>query len=360
MTANAQRRIMLMASAALTLLGADVLVRGMRAELTAYTVADYIRKPSVIANGPMPRIILMGSSRAKYALVPDEFERATGRSAYNLGIAGSKVVEWITLSRALFKVDRPDLVVVGINASEVRLDYSPTDAARNLFTLDDLFESCAHEGVSTSVIGAYLQSAAGPLCEVYHHRYELRMWAQERLRGVLPKHAQQARELRERVATPEPPNGYTHPWAQGEQLRSVEERLLNNVATVEAASVPLFSCDSPSMSRLAQFLNELQTGGIRTIVVYIPNCPRTEARWSDIEPHAINVIASVCRETGVAFVPCSPEEVPRTNRDFIEEVHVGLPLARTISRRAARQILAMGLLPIESRHIVTKINDVQD
>lgn len=347
MTNGHPRRIVIVLVALATLAGVDQVVRRLRPTLRAYTVADYQRKPAAIAQGPMPSVVLMGSSRAKYALVPEEFEKLTGRATYNLGIAGSKVVEWLALSRILFRESRPELVVLGINASEVRQDYAPTEAARNLFSFTDLLESSTRDGPSLDVIGAYLRRTTAPLWAAFDQRYELRMWSQEQLAAVLPKHAQHARELRERVATPVPPKGYEHPWAQGRQLRSVEERLLGNVATVEAATVPQFSSTAPSIERLGQLFDELRSREIETLVVYIPNCPRTEERWSAVEPIAIESIAAICDRHGVPFIPCPQNEVPRTNRDFIEEIHVGLPLARTISRRAARAAVAAGLLHLD-------------
>ncbi|MBI5763720.1 MAG: hypothetical protein HZA51_09385 [Planctomycetes bacterium] len=352
MTNGHRRRAVILLVALATLAVADQSVRRLRPTLRAYTVADYQRKPAALATGPMPGVVLMGSSRAKYALVPEEFENLTGRQTFNLGIAGSKVVEWLALSRILFREARPELVVLGINASEVRQDYAPTEAARNLFSFTDLLESVTRDGPSLDVIGAYLRRTTAPLWAVYDQRYELRMWSQEHLAAALPKHAQHARELRERVAAPLPEKGFEHPWAQGRQLRSVEERLLGNVASVEAATIPQFSPTAPAIERLGQLFDELRAKEIETIVVYIPNCPRTEERWNSVEPIAIETIAAICDGHGVPFIPCPPSEVPRTNRDFIEEIHVGLPLARTISRRAARAAVAAGLLPLDAPRLV--------
>src|SRR5207249_1259127 len=117
--------------------GIDLAVRVRRGDLQSYAIADYERKPGELRHRRTPSIVLLGSSRAKYALVPGEFAARTGCGAYNLGIAGSKVVEWLTLSRSLFAVQAPRLVVLGVNASEFRADYVPVEAARSLFKLGD-------------------------------------------------------------------------------------------------------------------------------------------------------------------------------------------------------------------------------
>ncbi len=353
MTNGHRRRVIIVLIAAGTLAAVDSVVRRMRPMLEAYTVVENERNSAVVTQGQMPDIVLLGSSRAKYGLVPDEFERATGRTAHNLSMSGSKVVEWLAFSRTIFQNAHPKLVVIGINASEVRQDYVPTEAARNFFSFTDLLESFTRDGPSTEVVGAYLRRTTAPLWASFAQRYELRMWGQEQLGAVLPKHAQHARELRDRVASKPPPKGYLHPWAQGRRLRSLEERLLENAAAIDAMSCPQFSPNAPALERLGQFLEELHGREIEAIVAYIPNCPRTEERWSNVEPLAIEAIASICNRHGVPFVPCPHDEVPRTNRDFLDEIHVGLPLAHAISRRAARAILVAGLLQFDTPLLAT-------
>ena len=323
------------------LLTADVAVRWAGSVLKKYDVADYARKPDVLRSIEMPDIVLMGSSRAKYALVPGVFEAATGQSTYNLGIAGSKTVEWLTLAKRVFAERAPRLVVLGVNASEFRADYLPTAAARHLFTFADLRESIATDGVSMAVTGAYLRQRLGPLWAAYDRRYELKMWGQEQLGGLLPKYAQASRELRRRVAKPCPPKGYDHPWIHGRQRRDLGLRLLEDRAAVVAASRPTFAKRAGPFRRLGQLLGWFHDRGIAIVVAYLPNSPETERRWADIEPQMIDAIAAVCRERGVAFLRCDETDLPRTNHDYLEEIHVGLPLARRISSRIARRVVAM-------------------
>ena len=56
----------------------------------------------------------------------------------------------------------------------------------------------------------------------------------------------------------------------------------------------------------------------------------------------IDAIEDVCRERSVLFLRCSDTELPRTNHDYLEEIHVGLPLAQRISSRIARRAVEMG------------------
>jgi hypothetical protein len=337
----------LLISAGAALVAFEAWVRTMSATLQKYDVADYQRKPADLGRRGVPDIILMGSSRAKYALVPDEFARLTGRRAYNLGIAGTKVAEWQILARQVFLPRRPRLVVLGINASEVRADYVPTEAAKRLFDLPDWLESLRIDGWSLPVAGAFLEGCVAPLCESYHRRYELRMWAQEKFSFLLPKHAQASRELRRRVAAPCPEDGFEHPWREGRRLRTLDQQLLENPVAREVAGTPLHAPDAPALRRLGRLLDWFAGQSIPVIVAYLPNSPETEARWRHVEPDMIAAIHEVCRRSGVPFLGAPPADLPRTNRDFMEEVHVGLPLARRISGRIAQEVLAVGMLPAD-------------
>lgn len=312
--------------------------------LRSYDVAVYDNAVNGLLDRGVPPIVLMGSSRAKYGLVPEEFQLATGKSAYNIAIAGSKVVEWQLLARRLFAKSKPQLVILGINASELRADYLPTTAARHLFSFDDLLDHLRRDSPSAAVVGNYLQHRLGPLWAAFERRYEVKLWCEERLASLLPKHAQAAREVRRRVAQPCPPDGYDHPWQSGRQLRSLADRLTNDPAEVITASTPKFSARADAFTRLGGLLDWFRGRRIQLLVVYIPNSPATEQRWQAVEPQMVEAIARVCHDHGVPFLRCSSEDVPRSNRDYLEEIHVGLPLARRISRRAAGQVLALGLL----------------
>lgn len=353
-----RRRIILCATTAVFMLGADFVVRQAAPVLKGYDVADYARKPGVLRSIEMPDIVLMGSSRAKYALVPSVFEAATGQSAYNLAIAGTKTVEWLTLAKQVFAEREPKLVVVGVNASEFRADYLPTAAARHLFTFADLRESIAMDGASMDVAGQYIRRRLGPLWATYDRRYELKMWGQERLGGLLPKYAQASRELRRRVADSCPPKGYDHPWIHGRQRRDLGLRLLEDRAAVVAASRPKFDRRAGPFRRLGQLLGWFHQRGIAVIVAYLPNSPETQRRWADVEPRMIDAIEAVCRERSVPFLRCSDTELPRNNHDYLDETHVGLPLAHRISSRIARRAVAMGELGEQpSRVAVTPGDD---
>ena len=349
--AGPRRRIVLLFSAAITLLGADLLVRRLRPALDQYNVGEYQRRPAALAGSAMPEIILLGSSRAKYALVPQVFESVTGRRAYNCSISGTKIVEWLTLSRRIFAEHKPRLVVLGVNASELRADYSPVEAARNLFEWNDLVESWAIDGFELDVVGGYLRKTVAPSWALLDQRYALKMWGQDQLAWALPKHAQQSRELRARAARPTPPDGYYHPWAYGRQLQNLDVKLLKNVADVEAAKPPAYTDNAPTFARLEQLLRSLHEQKIETLVAYLPNSPRTEARWNQVEPRIIERIAAVCRSCGAEFLPCPDADVQRSNSDFMEEIHMGLPLAQRISRRIAERIIQLGLLPTETTRI---------
>ena len=357
---GARRRLLVCSSTLLCLLIADVLVRRAEPLLRAYDIAPYYRKPNALRARGVPQIVLMGSSRVKYALVPDDFETVFGVSTFNLGIPGSKVVEWLELARDLFSERKPRLIVLGINADEVPADYQPLAAARYLFTSGDLLESWSQDGPSFDVIGNYLWRKVGPTWAIYHQRYEFKMWFQEKLEALLPKYAQESRELRRYLAKPCPPKGYDHPWTHGRQLGNLGQQLLEDRAAIVWASTPNFSRNAGPYRRLGQLLDWFRRQGIIVLVAYLPNSPETEYRWSKVEPKMIDTIEAVCRAHDVSFLRCDRESVPRSNHDFLEEFHMGFPLAHRISLRIARRIRTLALLERPQPRLASAPEDNKD
>lgn len=286
----------------------------------------------------------MGSSRVRYGLDPAVFEEILGHQAYNVALSGSKIVEWTVLVRRLFEDYTPRVVVIGINASEVRYDYVPSEAARHLFDFDDLVESFCTDGFSLDVAGAYAQRALGPWWKTYDNRYEMLAWGQERLASIFPKQSQLARELRERATKPRPANGYDHPWIHGRRLKSLLQKVMEDHLAVTEEKAPRHRPDAFSFVRLGNLLDWLQGRGIHVMVAYIPNSPRTEDRWIEVEPRMTDCIAKVCQVKGVPFLHWDREQLRRSDQDFLDETHVGWPLACEISRRVAEQIDALALL----------------
>jgi hypothetical protein len=348
-----RRRCVVVASALACLVLADILVRHTDVRLRAFYVNTYERKLGALSDrSPKPEIILMGSSRAKYGLVPAEFERLTGLRAFNLGIPASKTLEWQKVAQRLLERMTPSLVVLGVNASIVRADYLPVPAARDLWRFDDFAAYCGSDGWSGEIAGHYIVRNAGAVWRLYHDRFELRLLAQERLGFILPKHAQLAAERRTRVSKPLPPDGFEHPWLYGRRLRNLQVLLdEDGPANVQAAGTPAYSPDAKAVAHFDTLLGMFRARGVPVIVAYVPNSPRTEERWKDVEPAMIDILENVCRDNGVPFVSCSQADLPRTDADYLEELHAGLPLAKRISRRIAGRITALGLLEGPQRHV---------
>lgn len=338
-----QRRMFICASCLLTLLLVDFIVRRGEPILRDYDVAVYDRVINGFHEAPRPDIVLMGSSRTGYALDPEVFERITGHTAYNVAVSGTKTVEWSALAKRFFDHHKPKLVVLGINASEVRFDYVPEPAAKNLFNFGELLESMQVDGMHMQVIGGYLHRTWAPLWKTFERRYEISLWARENFASLFPKHAQIAREVRERATRPTPPNGYNHPWMHGRQKENLTERLMEDRATVLESLPPTFRPDGPACMRLASLLDWFREQSLNVLVVYIPNSPRTENRWRDIEPVMIARIEEICREKRVRFLPCDQSVIARVDEDYIHEIHVGWPLGRRISERVAFYIQSHAL-----------------
>ncbi len=347
--------MVILGAGALTLLAVELSVRHFQPSFRAYDVALYDHAQAGLHAADHPDIVLLGSSRVRYGLDPSVFEQVLCHKAYNVALSGSKIVEWTVLARRLFKDYTPRVVVIGINASEVRTDYVPTEAARHLFNFDDLVESIRTDGYSIDVVGAFAQRELGPLWKTYDRRYEILAWGQERLASILPKQAQLARELRERAAQPRPANGYDHPWSHGRRLKTLMQKMMEDHLAVVEENSPKHRPDASSFIRLGNLLDDLQSKGIRTIVAYIPNSPTTENRWRMIEPEITDCIARVCQGRGVPFLHWNPGQLPRTDQDYLDETHVGWPLAREISRRVAEQIHALALLDDSNRDIGSRV-----
>lgn len=358
-TSAARRRIVIVIFAGATLFAVDLVVRRYEPVLKRYQANNFEKKNTDLASRRLPDIILMGSSRAMYALVPDEFSRATGLEAYNFGISGSKVAEWQLLVKRTFEQHKPKLVVLGVNASEFRADYRQSQAARHLFDWSDLAEAVVHDGPSLDILGAFAVQKFGPLWMTHYRAGEIRLWGQEELTAILPKQAQFAREVRERVARPVTRDGYEHPWTMGERLKNIEEQFLANPVAFETASVPLFSREAPAYRRFGEMLDWLKDADIATIVTYVPNSPRTEKRWAVVEPQMIAAIADVCRDHDTPFVQCPQSLVPRTNRDYLDETHVGDVLGLRFSRQVIQQSMAMNLLPSASSTVARADNAME-
>ena len=341
-----RRRVIVVTTTLSCLVAIDLAVRHHDEELAAFYINRFQRKQDVLDDlADKPKIVLMGSSRAKYALVPNEFQRVTGQRTFNLAIPASKVIEWRLLAERCFTEFKPEIVVLGINASAIRADYFPLPAAENLFRWRDFFDYCREHGWSNEVARFYLNRPSRSIWTLYHRRYALRMLIQERLAPLLPKYAQEARERRVMVAKPCPADGFEHPWLQGRRLRNLGIQLDEESEGVLGAEIPPYAADASAIDDFEQLLIWFDRRRIRVMVAYLPNSPRTEARWQAVEPPMRDVIRAVCRRHGVPFLPCSHEDVPRTNADYFEECHVGIRLARRISRRIADSLISIGLLP---------------
>jgi hypothetical protein len=332
------------ATALVCLLIADGFVRRGEEGIRAYHVDSISRKLDKLSSlSPAPEVLLLGSSRARYGFIPEEFERLTGKRAFNLGIDASGVIEWEMLARAACERIQPRLVVLSINAELIDSEHLPMQAAQRLFEFDDLVSYCKSDGWSAKVVGGYLRHHVGPAWALYHQKEEIKSLVEEQVGFMLPKYAQRAVERRIRVTKPCPDDGFEHPWMYGRQLRTLQVQLEEEDGDVWALKVParLGRSALPHFDRLLAWFGARQ---IPLVVAYLPNSPRAERRWAAVEPETIEVLAAMCDGHGVPFVTCGPEEVPRTNRDFIHDTHVGLPLARRISRRVVERVLAMGWL----------------
>lgn len=331
--------------AALFLAAVDGVVRLGKDELAGFYINGYERKSAALERRrERLQLVLMGSSRAKYGLVPDAFERVTGLRAFNLGIPASKTLEWRILAERVFSDYRPRLVVLGVNASEMRANYLPVPGAIDLFGWADFAAYTLSDGWSTEVAEPFLQRQVGEAWAFYGRRYGLKLMLHEQLAALLPKHAQHARERREMVAAPCPDDGFEHPWLRGRNLRNLGLQLEEQGERVRAAEVPPYSPDADALRHFEELLAWFNDRGIRVAVAYLPNSPRTERRWQAVEPQMIAAIEGVCGRCAVPFFQHRDGPDGRTDYDYVEELHAGLPLARRISEGIARRIVAAKLL----------------
>jgi hypothetical protein len=218
----------------------------------------------------------------------------------------------------------------------------PKNAAKYLFTFPDFLEYLGMNRPSMEVVGNYLRHELAPAWAMFENRFELKMWCQERLAAALPQQARLARELRERLMGPGPPDGYEHPslrkWHRSQKGPLVVD------PSVDTVDTPKFSPEAYALVKFESLLDWFRRKRITLLVVYIPNCPAAEKRWAEVEPAMIDAIARACDAHRVPFLRCDREDLPRTDDDFIDAGHVDLALARRISSRAARYADFLGLL----------------
>ncbi len=342
---SARRRVVVVTTALACLAAAELGARHYQSIFAAYHSHPYERKRAALMElQPSPEIILLGSSRVKYGLVPRVFQEATGCRTFNLGIAGSKALEWQWIARECIAPIRPRLVVLGVNASIVRADYLPVPAAQSLFDWSDLATYTLEDGWSNEVLGSFTYERTAQVSSLFYYRYGIRMAIQEELASILPKHAQEARERREFTGRTPPRDGFEHPWLRGQRLKTMDRILAEDPGKVLACSVPAYAPDAKAIEHFCNLLDWFRDERIPLVVAYMPNSPRTEERWREVEPAMHDIIERECHARGVAFVDCPLAEVPRTNADYFEELHVTLPLADTLSRRVVERVTALGLL----------------
>ncbi len=350
---GARRRIVLVATCALCLVGADWLVRSNSGTFDRYYRSNIDRKAEVLTERPAaPPVICMGSSRAAYAFVPSEFERVTGRSAFNFGVPATKVIEWQLAADRWIVPASPELLILAVNASEIRADYAPVTAARELFDADEMFRYLREDGWSSLVLGHFVERRAGAAWGLYHRRFEILSFLQEQSGPVLPKHAQIAGERRLIASRKCPDDGFEHPWERRERLMTLAQRESASPGTIVNTEIPDYSPDAPAVRHFREFLSWLGRRRIRVIVAYLPNSPRAELRWGDAEIRLEATIADCCREAGIPYVSAKMAELPRTNEDFFDETHMGTGLARRLTRRIAERALAIGCIAAEPLYAV--------
>ncbi len=350
---SARRRCVVVATSLACLAAADLFVRSADGRLRAYYINTYERKLGALGDqSPKPEIILVGSSRVMYGLVPEEFERINGLRAFNLGVEASQTLEWQKVAQGLLERTRPSLVVLGVNANVASADYVPLRAARYLWGFEDFAAYFWSDGWSSEIARHCLVRGAGSAWRLYHDRFGLRMLMQEQLGFVLPKHAQQAVEERAFASRRMPPDGFERLWLCGRRRRNLQVKLDEvGAANVRTIAMPVYSPEPKAIEHFDALLAMLRTQGIRVIVAYVPNSPLTEQRWKDVEPAMIDMLETACRERGVSFVSCSQADLPRTDADYLDETHAALPLAERISRRIAGRIMTLGLLESQPRHV---------
>jgi hypothetical protein len=359
-TNSSRRRKVIIITTLLSLACADAVIRLGGPHLQSYHIDLYQRKLDTLRRQPgKPDIILMGSSRAQLAFVPEEFQRTTGRRTFNFALSGSRVPEWQWLMDNCINRLRPPLVVLGINVHALRADYLPVPAARNLFSLGDLIDYLQADGWSSEMDGQFLISNCGRRWALFDKRFETKMFLQEQLEPVLPKYAQLAREHRTWASRAGPPDGYSHPWLHGRHLRGLVGRLEDNSETTPPVFNPSCSPNGRVVERFEDLLRWFNEREIPLIVAYVPQSPWHEQGWGDLESLMVDTIASLCRRHGIEFVSCTHQDLPRSNRDFLDETHVGLPLAHRISRRIAERIQELALLPPKRQQLAHSMDREQ-
>jgi len=349
-----KRRVIILVSATAFLLLVEIFVRRSAPTLAPYgidTVAD--RFARLVAYEPEPRILLLGSSRTKFGLAPEVFERMTGYPTYNLGIAASFVYEWRSVARRAMQEVDPDVIVIGINGRSLRSNSLPIRGASQFFDFQDIWEYSLHHQWSNELIDYYCRYQVMANFAFWDRSDQIRMWLNESvLCGVFPKHAQMARERRELHDRIMPADGFDHPWRVTNSTRTLPALVASmGEDRLPPPAVPFFDENDEAVQILSVWLAELRSADKQVLLCYIPNSPRTEAAWQQHEPKFIETIAAIARRHDVPFLDASMGTLPRTDADFFDDTHVGVPLALRLSARVAEHLIRLGMIDTPELHL---------
>lgn len=336
-----RRGVMMLIAVLAALVGVDVIIRLNAAALSPWDPRCFETKAAAYKKAPPDTVLLMGSSRAAYAFSPPEFRAALGRPAFNLGLPATKPYEWVLLCRDLLAAHRPAMIVLGINASEVADGVTPIEGAATFMRLPDVIHFTLDEGVDTTILGNYSRAALGRVWALYGRRYAIRVALDEQLGRLYGGYGEEARRVRGKNGLRSAPDGYDHPWLAGQLLRTLPERLEDHHGVL-SASVPRFDASGRSLMHFDALLADVRRLRIPIVVAYLPNSPRTQQRWSEVEPAIREAIRSDCRRHGIAMIEL---KTPLQDEDYIDETHLGLDGARRVSAELAARVAELALLP---------------
>ncbi len=326
--------------------------------------AAYIAKVERFASSPAPDVLVLGSSRVRDGVVPDEVEGEIVKrggpelDVYSLGLVNAKLAEWRAFARSHLPDPAPKRVVIGVTGSELVRVHGFQYAARFLWRPADLVDyvgRTSYEDFKVANVESFLESLLGECWYLFQQRLPLRKRLVETVLETVGLGENDAGKLERRAATrawltdfimsedgyaPQP-DAPARSLAQSIKLderdvqRSIPQRELVRDSEMREGSFEV----------LAELVADLKSQGCSVALVEMPTSPYLQALNPVLHGDVFRQrAAELCEELDIVWIAMPPSRTFLTDAMYTDVNHLDVNGARRYSRVLGRLLLASGFL----------------
>lgn len=324
--------------------------------------AAYVVKVERFAERPAPDVLVLGSSRVRDGVVPDEVEAVLARrglpdvDVYAMGLVNAKLAEWRAFVRGHLPDPAPERVVIGVTGSELIRVHGFQYAARFLWRLADLRDYVARTSYAdfeVEHVESFLASSIGEWWYLFEYREPLRerlvAWAlgvvglDEYAPRSSPRLQEQSAWIRDFVLADD---GYAapleaSPLTLAAKLRRDERSVQRTILQRELVRDP--EMREGSFDVLVELVADLERRGCRVALVEMPVSPYLQSLNPVLHGDVFRRrLALLCDELDVTWVAMPPERSHLTDAMYSDVNHLTDGGARRYSKALARELLAAG------------------